>query len=339
MPRTVLAVIVSFKTAELVKNLLASLAQERMAEAARGLVVNAVVIDNASGDAGPIQQAVTATGHDSWIKVIAAPENGGFSYGNNLGFRHGFDSLPVPEFFFMLNPDTEVRPGAVRALVEFFDRHPDAGIVGSSLESKDGTPWPYAFRYPSLWSEIDGGLRLGIVTKLLGKHTVARTMGTSAEQVDWMPGAAMMVRREVIERVGGLDQTYFLYFEETDFCLKVKKAGYTIWYVPASRVMHIAGQSTGVTGYQVVAKPLPDYWFESRRRYFAKNHGMAYAITTDAVLLVSHLLGQAKERFLKRKSQAGVPHFARDVLRHSVLHRANRRVDPSVEWRPAPGTK
>ena len=334
-----MAVIVSYKTAELVKNLIASLARERAAEATRGLELRAVVVDNASGDAEAVEQAVVSGGHDGWVKVLRAPENGGFSYGNNLGFRHGFELPEVPEFFFMLNPDTEVRPGAVGALVEFFDQHPDAGIAGSSLEDEDGSPWPYAFRYPSLLSELDYGLRLGFVSKLLRKHVVARLMGSTAEQVDWLPGAAMMVRRQVIERLGGLDQTYFLYYEETDFCLKVKNAGYTVWYAPESRVMHIAGQSTGVTGFQRVAKPLPAYWFESRRRYFAKNHGLAYAVATDAVLLASHALGQAKERFLKGSKTPGVPHFAQDVLRHSVLHKANRSVDPPVEWRPAMNTK
>jgi GT2 family glycosyltransferase len=334
-----LAVIVSYKTAELVKNLIASLAHERAAEATRGVELRAVVVDNASGDAEAIEQAVASGGHDGWVKVLRAPENGGFSYGNNLGFRHGFELPEVPEFFFMLNPDTEVRPGAVRALVEFFDQHPDAGIAGSSLEFKDGSPWPYAFRYPSLLSELDNGLRLGLVSKLLRKHVVARLMSSTSEQVDWLPGAAMMVRRQVIERLGGLDQTYFLYFEETDFCLKVKKAGYTIWYVPGSRVMHIAGQSTGVTGFQLVAKPLPDYWFESRRRYFAKNHGLAYAVATDVVLLASHALGQAKERFLKGHKAPGVPHFAQDIFRHSVLHKANRSVDAPVEWHPAVNPK
>jgi len=334
-----LAVIVSYKTAELVKNLIASLARERAAEATRGLELRAVVVDNASGDAEAIEQAVVSGGHDGWVKVLRAPENGGFSYGNNLGFRHGFELPEVPEFFFMLNPDTEVRPGAVGALVEFFDQHPDAGIAGSSLEDEDGSPWPYAFRYPSLLSELDYGLRLGFVSKLLRKHVVARLMGSTAEQVDWLPGAAMMVRRQVIERLGGLDQTYFLYYEETDFCLKVKNAGYTVWYVPESRVMHIAGQSTGVTGFQRVAKPLPAYWFESRRRYFAKNHGLAYAVATDAVLLVSHALGQVKERILKGSDSPGIPRFARDIFRHSVLHKANRSVDPPVEWRPAMNTK
>ena len=333
-PRTVLAVIVTYKTPELVKNLLASLAGERAAEAARNIALRVVVIDNASGDAAPIQSTVSERGYQDWVTVVAAPRNGGFAYGNNLGFRHGFESAAVPDFFFLLNPDTEVRGGAISALVDFLDRHDDAGIVGSSLELPDGSPWPYAFRYPSVVSELDQGLRLGVVTRLLRGYVVARTMGNIPEQVDWFPGASMMLRRKVVEDIGGMDETYFLYFEETDFCRKIKSAGWTIWYVPESRVMHIAGQSTGVTGDHDVTKRLPGYWFESRRRYFAKNHGLAYAMVTDAVLLAAHSIGQVKE-LLKGHVHAGVPHFARDILRHSVIHRANRTLAPAQEWKPA----
>jgi N-acetylglucosaminyl-diphospho-decaprenol L-rhamnosyltransferase len=323
-------VIVNYRSAHLVRNLLASLALEREAARLGGAAVRAVVIDNASGEADALRSAVTELGAHDWVDVIDAPHNGGFSYGNNLGFRHGFSSEPRPDFFFLLNPDTEVRPGALGAVLDFFDQHPDAGIVGSSLEGRDGQSWPYAFRYPSLLSDLDGGLRFGPVSRLLRRHLVLRPMGNLPEQVDWFPGAAMTVRREVIERLGGMDESYFLYYEETDFCRKVKSGGFTIWYLPASRVMHIAGQSTGVTGEHEGTRRLPPYWFESRRRYFAKNHGLRYAMATDAVLLLASALGQTKDK-LKRK---GIPRFTRDLLRHSVLRAGNRFVAPTQEWRP-----
>jgi hypothetical protein len=337
-PRTVLAVIVSHKSSELVKNLLASLAHERPAEAAHGITLRAVVIDNASDDAGPIQRAVVAAGQGDWVTVISAARNGGFAYGNNVGFRHGFAQATVPDFFYLLNPDTEVRGGAIGALVDFFDRHADAGIAGSSLEFADGRPWPFAFRFPSLLGELDHGLRLGLMTRLLRNHIVTRPMGSVPEPVDWMPGASMMVRRKVIEDAGGMDEAYFLYYEETDHCRKVKAAGFTIWYVPESRVMHIGGQSTGVTTQPEVPRRLPAYWYESRRRYFAKNHGVPYAMATDAVLLLAHLLGHAKER-LKTQRHAEVPYFARDVLHHSVLRKANRTLVPAREWKPNQDSK
>ena len=331
--RTVLAVVVSYKTSDLVKNLLDSLARERAPEADRGVLLRALVVDNASGDAEPIQRAVDDAGYRDWVTVIAAPRNGGFAYGNNLGFRHGFESAPVPDYFFLLNPDTEVRRGAITALVRFLDQHPEAGIVGSSFESQDGRPWLFAYRYPSWLSELDNGLRLGVVSKLLRKHIVLRPMGDVPEQVDWFPGASMMLRRQVIEDVGGMDENYFLYFEETDLCRKVKAAGWTIWYVPESRVMHIVGQSTGGTIDRQGKQRLPPYWFESRRRYFTKNHGLLYAMATDAVFFLAYLAGETKEK-LKAHGNPGIPHLARDILRYSVLRGRNRTLAPPQEWRP-----
>ena len=331
--RTVLAVIVTYKTSTLVKNLLVTLANERAAEASRNISLRAVVIDNASGDAEPIQRAVNESAWQDWVTVVAAPRNGGFAYGNNLGFRHGFESAAVPDYFFLLNPDTEVRAGAIAALVRFLDQHPDAGIVGSSLEDENGQPWPFAFRYPTLLSEIDHGLRLGVVSRLLRNHIVTRPMGSVSEQVDWFPGASMMLRRKVIEDLGGMDETYFLYFEETDFCRKIKGAGWTIWYVPESRVMHIAGQSTGVTGKQKETKSLPAYWFESRRRYFAKNHGLLYGMAVDAVFLLANSLGQIKEK-LKGNGSREIPRLASDIIRYSAFRKENRTVAPANEWQP-----
>ena len=325
--------IVSYKSAGLVKRLLDSLAAERAPEASRNVSFRAVVIDNASGDTEPIERTVTESGYKDWVTVIPAPRNGGFAYGNNLGFRHGMESPDVPDYFFLLNPDTEVRSGAITPLVRFLDRHPAAGIVASSLESKDGSPWPFAFRYPSLLSELDLGLHLGLVSKLLHNHIVVRAMGSVPEQVDWFPGAAMMVRRKIVEDLGGMDENYFLYFEETDFCLKVTRAGWTNWYLPESRVMHIAGETTGVTGRTEGRRRLPDYWFESRRRYFAKNHGLAYAVATDVVRLISHMAGKAKDR-LKLEGVSGVPHFARDLVRHAFLRKANWSHSPAQEWKP-----
>ena len=113
-------------------------------------------------------------------------------------------------------------------------------------------------------------------------------MSQVPQSIDWVPGASMMIRRTVVDSIGGFDENYFLYFEETDFCFRAKKAGFSTWYVPQSRVMHIAGQSTKLTERNAAPKRLPAYWFESRRRYFAAAHGIRYAMATDAVALLAH---------------------------------------------------
>jgi GT2 family glycosyltransferase len=146
-----------------------------------------------------------------------------------------------------------------------------------------------------------------------------------AEPIDWVPGASMMIRRAVTDAIGGLDENYFLYFEETDFCLRAKRAGFSTWYVPESRVMHIAGQSTKVTERNAVPKRLPAYWFESRRRYFVANHGVGYAMAADVIALVAHGLGSLK-RAAQRHDNVGAPHFLADLARHSALWPKNRRL-------------
>ena len=223
-----------------------------------------------------------------------------------------------------------MRSSALRALVEFMMERPRVGIAGSSLEEADGAPWPYAFRFPSFWSELDEGVRLGIFSRLLSEHTVARKMSNVPERVDWLPGASMMVRREVFEKIGLMDEDYFLYFEETDFCLQAARAGFETWYVPASRIMHIAGQSTGVTGKQNVARRLPGYWFESRTRYFLKNHGRLYGSVTDLARAVGFVSWRAR-RLVQRKPDEDPPKFLRDFLRHSSalnFRRSSTSKDP-----------
>lgn len=105
----------------------------------------------------------------------------------------------------------------------------------------------------------------------------------------------MMVRREVLETVGGLDESFFLYFEEIGLCARLAAAGWERWYVPLSRVIHLRGWSTGVTGLDEPSRRLPAYWFESRRRYFVKHHGFRYAALADAAFLAGRAVGTLRD--------------------------------------------
>ena len=316
-------VIVSFRSAGLTIDCLRSVQQERVTS---GISIRAIVVDNASGDFPAIAKAVEDNGWGSWVTVILAPTNGGFAYGNNLGMRHAMERRP-PDYFLLLNPDTQVRAGAIDALVRFLESHPEIGIAGSSFENPDGSEWPIAFRFPTLASEFCAALDIGPVTRMLGRWVVARQMSPTAQPTDWICGASMMIRPEVLRATGGFDESYFLYFEETDFCLRARQAGFPTWYVPASRVMHMAGQSTGVTVRNTRPKRLPRYWFESRRRYYAMAYGNGRAMTIDMLVLLAYPIGWIKRLALGRW-QKSVPHYWRDLLRGSVLWRRNRRFAP-----------
>jgi hypothetical protein len=269
---------------------------------------------------------VRENGWSSWVELILAPRNGGFAYGNNLGFRRAIEG--GADYLLLLNPDTQVRPQAIASLVTFLESRPDIAIAGPSFENADGAEWQIAFRFPSIVSELSAALGIGLVTRLLGDRTVARRMSASAQRVDWVSGAAMMIRARVFALMGGFDESYFLYFEETDFCFRAACAGFATWYFPASRVMHIMGQSTDVVieGWRE-PKRLPEYWFESRRRYLAASLGVGAAMAADLLVLLAYPVGYLKQMLLGRR-RAMVPHYLRDVWRHSILRARNRSLAP-----------
>jgi GT2 family glycosyltransferase len=331
--------IVNYRTGALVVECLRSLAGE--VAACPGTRVT--VVDNCSGDDSVpvIAAAIAAEGWGDWAELVASPVNGGFSYGNNVVVRAGRASAAPPDFYWLLNPDTRAHPGSLGALLDFMAAHPKVGIAGSRFLLADGQPWPFAFRFPSFWSELANGLRLSVVGRLLKNRVGLRPMGDRPEQVDWLPGASMLVRREVFDTVGLMDEGYFLYFEETDFSLAARRAGWETWYVPQSTVTHLVGQSTGVSGHHAGLKRRPQYWFDSRRRYWVKNHGRLYSSVTDVVWALAFCTWKLRN-LVQRKPADYPPHFLFDVLRNSALfHRglptsqANRIPDHAHPDRPA----
>jgi N-acetylglucosaminyl-diphospho-decaprenol L-rhamnosyltransferase len=277
------------------------------------------VVDNASGDGSveKIAAAIAAEGWD-WVTFLPQEHNGGYAFGNNAAVRPALAENP-PDYFLLLNPDTVVRPGALQALVDFMDQHPEAGIAGSRLEEPDGTPQCSAFRFPNVWSELDSGLRLGVVTQLLADRVVPiLPVAESDCQVDWVAGASMIVRRQVFETAGLMDEKYFLYFEEVDFCIAAKNAGWTCWYVPESKVVHYVGQSSGVTDTKRKPKRRPTYWFDSRRRFFVKNYGYGYAILTELAWAGGFALWRVRQ-VVQRKPVEDPPNMLGDFLLNSVM--------------------
>lgn len=309
----VCVVIVNYRTAGLTVDCLRSLVAEK--QACPGLDV--VVTDNASPDdsVARLRAAVEENGWGDWVRVVPLPRNGGFAYGNNEAIRLALARPQPPDYVHLLNPDTVVRPGAVRALVDFLESHPHVGIAGSRLEHPDGSPQVAAFRFHSVLGELNDGLRLGVVTRLLSNWVVTPPPPSSAQPADWVSGASFMVRSDVFRRVGMLDERYFMYYEETDFCLRAARAGWERWCVPDSRVVHLVGQASGIGQPR---RRVPGYWFDSRRWYFVKNHGRLRAALADATWAVTFACWRAR-RVVQRKPDEDPPHLLGDFLRHSVF--------------------
>ena len=163
-----------------------------------------VVADNASPDAsGPaIAAAIARNGWSAWAHLLQLPRNGGFAYGNNAVIRESLAAGSKPQYFWLLNSDTLVRPGAAKALADFLDREPRVGIAGSCLEDPDETQQHSAFRFHSIVSEFEGSARFGIVSKLLAGWAVAAKPQRNTARYDWLSGASMMIRRDVFDQIG-----------------------------------------------------------------------------------------------------------------------------------------
>ena len=331
VPGGVLIAIVNWRTADLTIDCLRSVASEIDTVSS----CRVVVVDNGSGDdsADRLERAIEDNGWQGWARLIRSSENLGFAGGNNIALREMLEPGETPEFAILLNPDTIVRPGAFQILVDFMKSHPEVGIAGGRSEDPDETPQACCFRFPNFFNEVSRYLKLGIFDRIFSRFMAAVPIPQEPRPIDWVSGALMIVRHKVFNQIGLLDDGFFLYFEETDFTLRAARAGWTCWHVPESRVVHLVGQSSGISQRDQRPPRRPQYWFDSRHRYFVKNHGALYAILVDAGAILALAAWNAR-RFITRKPQTDPPKLLSDMLRNSVILRGTRLLS-AEEARPS----
>lgn len=309
--------IVNYRSSSLVCKLLPGLIQQIDAQCD-----HICVVDNNSADnsVSIIDDFIKSNQFDSIVTLVSSNKNGGFSFGNNLAINTMIEKLgEPPEFVWLLNPDTSIQKPAVKPLLDFMLEVPEAGIAGSRLESEDGSPQCSAFRFQTIRSEFISSLRLGFLNRLFPTWSVTSiAISDSAKRIDWVAGASMLVRYEVIKDIGLMDENYFLYFEETDFCLQAARKGWQCWYVPQSRVTHYVGQSTGVVSGSITRRRRPKYWFESRQYYFRKNYGVLYTMLTDLVWGLGFSIWRLR-RFIQRKQDTDPVFMLWDFWRNSIF--------------------
>jgi GT2 family glycosyltransferase len=287
-------------------------AAEASRVAMRALDGAITIIDNDSQD-GSFEYLTQHTADWPDVRVIQAGQNGGFGAGNNLGIRAGLPDGRKPDFVYLQNPDAFPDPDAIRILMAHMRDHPTCGFVGSGIHGEDGVPHMAAFRFPSILSEIDSGAHTGVISRLLRNHRVTYDLPTTVCAVDWCSGASVMFRQATLDQVGLFDETFFLYFEETDLCRRVWNAGWVGAYVPQANTMHIGSVSTGMGRW----KRVPQYWFDSRAHYFRKHHGGLYLGLVTAAYLAAAGFWKLR-RVIERKEERIPPYFLRDLVDHTI---------------------
>lgn len=259
--------IVSWNTRDLLSQCLASIAAHPPAGE-----FEVIVVDNASAD-GSAGMVGTRFPETILIENVA---NVGFAGANNQAIARSNG-----RYLLLLNPDTVVEPGALAALVDFMDAQPDAGAAGALLLNPDGSPQDSCYPAPTIFREL---WRLFHLDSLypLAQYRMNGWPQDTPRPVDTVQGAALLVRREVIDRVGRMDSSYFMYSEEVDWCLRIRRAGWLIYWVPQSRIVHYGAQST-----RQVASRMFLQLYRGKLQYFRKHYGRAYALVYKAVLLVA----------------------------------------------------
>ena len=277
------------------------------------------VVDNDSQDDSFEQLTRSVTEHQlsspEWrqVSVVQSGRNGGYGAGNNFGIKRAL-SLSTdkkPDYIYILNSDAFPAEQALAKLKNTLDLDATIGIAGSYIHGVDGEPHLTSFRFPSIASEFEGAIHLGFVTKLFKNKVVPVPIPNQDIDVDWLAGASILVRREIFETVGMFDETFFLYFEETDLCRRVQKSGWRIRYVRGSEVAHVGSASTGMNTWQRI----PSFWLDSRQYYFHKNHGVLYANVATVAKLVGGALFFIRKK-LQGKTDDLPSQFYPDLMKH-----------------------
>jgi len=283
-------VIVSWNVRELLRRCLQSIVTRARPGPAEGVVeidgwqVEILVIDNASSDGSPEM----VRDEFPQAHLIANDENRGFTAANNQGLARS-----QGRYLLLLNPDTEIVSDALATMVGYTQANPQAGALGPRLLNTDGSPQSSRRRFPTFTTAL---VESTVVqewwddNRILRRYYMSDTDDDVVQHVDWVVGACLLVRRQAYEQVGGLDEGYFMYSEELDWCRRIKDAGWEIVYLPSAAVLHHEGKSSE----QVV--PARHIYFQSSKvRYFRKHHGGFQAESLRWFLLLTYVYQTARE--------------------------------------------
>lgn len=289
-------VVLNYRTPKLVEACLRSLAAE-----CSGTPFSTVVVDNDSqdGSAEYIAGLIRAEGWGDRVRLLCSPKNGGFSAGNNFGMR-----AVEADAYLLLNSDTVVKPGAVGELLTALQSRPDVGLVGPRLESEDGEPVVSCFRWPRPCAELIRAAATGPITSLLRSREVPMGVFDEPLEPEWISFAAVLIRAELIGDIGYLDDGYFMYFEDIDYCRRARQAGWGVLHWPNAAVVHLHGRSSPVESLARARRRRPRYYYAARARYYAKYYGRLGLWRANAYWLLGRGVSGLRELLQRGRARA-----------------------------------
>lgn len=275
------------------------------------------IVDNAwpGDDARQLARAISDRNWQDRVTLLPERTNHGFGRGNNLVLTRLAEGS-AETYALLLNPDARLEPGALGRLASLLDSRPDVAAVGPATTLADGIPTTAAFRFPSLLGEFELAANFGPISRALARHRIPLTPNQPEGPVDWVVGAAVLLRLSALRGVGFFDPGFFLYFEEVDLMRRLRDQCFVTYFLPSAQVRHLEGMSTGIqTGRR---NRRPAYWFDSWQRYHRRAGGRAKAIMTAGAHLSGVLLHRVQGT-LRGKPSAHPSHYLRDFVTHALV--------------------
>jgi len=243
--------------------------------------VEVIYIDNGSTDGtlNEMQRYTDAKMQRKIVfRIIKSRENLGFTKANNLGAKNAGG-----KYLLFLNSDTEIIDGALGKMVDYLEKHPDIGVLGPKLY--DSKKMDLQVSSTGKLTPLTAIFSLSAINKYFPnnffskKYFISDWSRESTKEVENVSGAAMMMSKKIFEQIGGFDERYFIYFEETDLCMAVKKLGKKIVYYPKAGIIHYGGKTTVKMAYK-----MKNIFLASRFRFFRKHYGFISALMTESIL-------------------------------------------------------
>jgi len=304
---TVSIIVVTYNSREFIGECLNSLYAEPMA---RELEV--IVVDNDSHDG----TADFIRGSFPHTTLIESGENLGFAAGNNLAFKRASG-----DYLLLLNPDTQLVTGAIGKLVDFMKQNPSCGICGGRLNNGAGELLPSARRFPNVLYKlfmISGLADRFPDSRIFGAYGYSYLDHEQPIEAQWVPGTFAIYRRDMLEQIDAFDERFFLYYEETDLCLRAKQAGWQIFYNPQAAIMHLEGACSKTRNdldFETTGAQIAMFRIRSETLFFRKNRGIFSTLANMGLEIVWHMLRWVLNLIPWRQHAAEKRHESRQLIR------------------------
>lgn len=282
----ILVSIINFRTADLTIQCLESVLDDL-----GDVRAHIVVVDNFSddGSADKIEAWITDHGGGAPVSLVRSVTNSGFSGGHNQGM-----AVYEADYYLLLNSDAVLLPGFFKEITKAVQRNPGTGLISPRIEDVDGTPKTSLFHFFSPLGELVRAAETGPVTRMLARYDVPLDLDADIDDIDWVSFACVVVDGSMHREIGELDEGYFLYFEDAEFCLRARRAGWDVATAHNARVVHYQGRSGPVEALAAARKRLPPYYYASRTRFFYQAYGRLGLVAANLCWYVGRVIANLR---------------------------------------------